>query len=105
MARPFVNNKSPALTKALLARALEHQIDIESELAIKIVEDFFEEIVHCLEKEQSIKLVGLGEFSTVTKKNRIGRNPKTGEEIPILQRRGVKFKVSPTLRKFLNQLS
>jgi integration host factor subunit alpha len=101
-----VNKKEvPNLTKASLAHMLEEKIDIEPHLAISIVEHFFEEIIQSLEKNEPVKLVGLGELSVVSKNSKTGRNPKTGEETIISPRRAVKFKISATLRKILNQLS
>jgi len=98
-------NGAPNLTKASLAYMLEEKIDIEPHLAINIVEHFFEEIIQSLEKNEPVKLVGLGEFAVVVKNSRLGRNPKTKEETTISPRRTVKFKISATLRKILNQLS
>lgn len=93
------------LTKALLAQHLEDIIGLEPDIALALVEGFFEEIMLALEKGETVKLANLGQFSVRQKKPRPGRNPKTMEDISIASRNVVAFQPSPTLRKILNQLS
>ncbi|MGM0905544.1 MAG: integration host factor subunit alpha [Pseudomonadota bacterium] len=81
-----------ALTKAELAEVLFDKYGISKQDAKVLVEDFFEEIRVALEKGEQVKLSGFGNFELRTKNQRPGRNPKTGEEIPILARRVVTFK-------------
>jgi integration host factor subunit alpha len=100
-----VNKQLKNLTKALLARHLEDFIGLEPEIALMMVETFFEEIILALEKGEKVQLANLGQFLVKQKKSRPGRNPKTKEEIPISARNVVVFHASPTLRKILNQLS
>jgi integration host factor subunit alpha len=62
------------------------------------VEQFFEEIRICLENNEQVKLSGFGNFDLRDKRQRPGRNPKTGEEIPISARRVVTFKAGQKLK-------
>ena len=66
--------------------------------AKEIVEMFFEEIRGALERGQQVKLSGFGNFDLRDKKQRPGRNPKTGEEIPITARRVVTFRPGQKLK-------
>ncbi|ASG65675.1 integration host factor subunit alpha [Idiomarina piscisalsi] len=81
-----------ALTKAELAEVLFEKHGISKQDAKALVEDFFEEIRTALESGEQVKLSGFGNFELRTKGQRPGRNPKTGEEIPIKARRVVSFK-------------
>ncbi|MDV6327043.1 integration host factor subunit alpha [Idiomarina sp. Sol25] len=81
-----------ALTKAELAEVLFDKYGVSKQDAKVLVEDFFEEIRVALEKREQVKLSGFGNFELRTKNQRPGRNPKTGEEIPISARRVVTFK-------------
>jgi integration host factor subunit alpha len=66
--------------------------------AKEIVESFFEEIRSSLENNEQVKLSGFGNFELRDKNTRPGRNPKTGEEIPISARRVVTFKPGQKLK-------
>lgn len=81
-----------ALSKALLAETLCAELRISKPVSKEIVENFFEELRHALEHGQHVKLSGFGNFTLRDKPQRPGRNPKTGEEIPVLARRVVTFK-------------
>jgi integration host factor subunit alpha len=81
-----------ALTKAELAEVLFEKHGISKQDAKVLVEEFFEEIRAALESGEQVKLSGFGNFELRTKGQRPGRNPKTGEEIPIKARRVVSFK-------------
>ena len=74
--------------------AFEADLDEAKEL----VEGFFEEIRQALEDNEQVKLSGFGNFDLRDKKTRPGRNPKTGEEIPISARRVVTFKPGQKLK-------
>ena len=87
-----------ALTKAELAEVLFDKYGISKQDAKVLVEDFFEEIRVALEKGEQVKLSGFGNFELRTKNQRPGRNPKTGEEIPISARRVVTFKPGQKLK-------
>jgi integration host factor subunit alpha len=87
-----------ALTKADLAEMLFEEIGINKREAKEIVESFFEEIRSSLENNEQVKLSGFGNFELRDKNTRPGRNPKTGEEIPISARRVVTFKPGQKLK-------
>ena len=80
-----------ALTKADMAERLFEEFGLNKREAKDLVEMFFEELRLALENGQQIKLSGFGNFNLRTKNERPGRNPKTGEEIPISARRVVTF--------------
>ncbi len=67
--------------------------------AKNIVETALEEICAALERGEAVKLRAFGTFQVRSKRPRVGRNPKTGEEAPISARRVVSFKPSPLLRQ------
>ncbi len=87
-----------ALTKADLAERLYHELGINKKEAKDLVELFFEEIRQALEHNEQVKLSGFGNFDLRDKNARPGRNPKTGEEIPIEPRRVVTFKPGQKLK-------
>ncbi len=87
-----------ALTKAVMAERLFEELGLNKREAKEIVEMFFEEIRNALEAGQQVKLSGFGNFDLRDKKQRPGRNPKTGEEIPITARRVVTFRPGQKLK-------
>ncbi|MDP8163100.1 integration host factor subunit alpha [Pasteurella skyensis] len=86
------------LTKIEMIENLVEQLDISKSSAKEFVEQFFEEIRLSLEKGEEVKLSSFGNFQLREKKARPGRNPKTGEEIPVSARRVVVFKPSQKLK-------
>ena len=86
------------LTKAELADLLFEQLGLNKREAKDMVEHFFEEIRIALERGDSVKLSGFGNFQLRDKSHRPGRNPKKGEEIPITARRVVTFHASQKLK-------
>ncbi len=86
------------LTKADLADLLFEQVGLNKREAKDMVEAFFEEVRTALEAGDSVKLSGFGNFELRKKSERPGRNPKTGEEIPITARRVVTFHASQKLK-------
>ena len=87
-----------ALTKAEMAERLYEELGLNKREAKEIVELFFEEIRSCLEANEQVKLSGFGNFDLRDKSQRPGRNPKTGEEIPISARRVVTFRPGQKLK-------
>ena len=87
-----------ALTKAEMAEHLFEKLGINKRDAKDLVELFFEEIKGALESGEQVKLSGFGNFDLRDKNERPGRNPKTGEEIPISARRVVTFKPGQKLK-------
>ena len=80
-----------ALTKADMAERLFEELGLNKREAKELVEMFFEEVRGALENGRQVKLSGFGNFNLRDKNQRPGRNPKTGEEIPITARRVVTF--------------
>ncbi|MAE03138.1 integration host factor subunit alpha [Porticoccaceae bacterium] len=87
-----------ALTKADLAEMLFDDLGLNKREAKEIVEMFYSEICSALESNDQVKLSGFGNFELRDKKSRPGRNPKTGEDIPISARRVVTFKPGQKLK-------
>jgi len=87
-----------ALTKADMAEMLFDELGLNKREAKEIVEKFYGEIVLALENNDNVKLSGFGNFELRDKNSRPGRNPKTGEEIPIAARRVVTFKPGQKLK-------
>ena len=87
-----------ALTKADLAEQLFDQLGLNKREAKEVVELFFEEIGRSLEDNVQVKLSGFGNFELKEKKERPGRNPKTGEDVPISARRVVTFHAGQKLK-------
>ena len=86
------------LTKADLAEHLFEEIGLNKRESRDMVEMFFEEIRQSLEDGRQVKLSGFGNFELREKKRRPGRNPKTGEKIPISARRVVTFRPGQKLK-------
>lgn len=87
-----------ALTKADIAEKLFEDLGLNKREAKELVELFFEEIKRSLETGEQVKLSGFGKFELRDKSGRPGRNPKTGEEIPITPRRVVTFRTGQKLK-------
>ncbi|UVK77623.1 MAG: integration host factor subunit alpha [Sodalis sp. Fse] len=90
-----------ALTKAEMSEYLSEKIGTSKQDTKEIVELFFEEIRRALENGEQVKLSGFGNFYLRDKKQRPGRNPKTGEEIPITARRVVTFRPGQKLKNLV----
>jgi integration host factor subunit alpha len=95
----------PTLTKAELAEMLFEQVGLNKREAKDMVETFFDEIRNALERGELVKLSGFGNFQLRDKPQRPGRNPKTGEEIPITARRVVTFHASQKLKSMVELAS
>lgn len=87
-----------SLTKADLAASLFEEVGLNKREAKEFVDGWFESIRQALEDGENVKLSGFGNFQLRDKNERPGRNPKTGEEIPISARRVVTFKPGQKLR-------
>ena len=87
-----------ALTKAEMAEHLYEELGFNKREAKELVALFFEEIRTALENNEQVKLSGFGNFDLRDKSERPGRNPKTGEEIPITARRVVTFRPGQKLK-------
>ena len=87
-----------ALTKAEMAERLFEDVGLNKREAKEFVDIFFDVIREALEKGENVKLSGFGNFDLREKNQRPGRNPKTGEEIPISARRVVTFRAGQKLK-------
>lgn len=87
------------LTKAELANELFEKLGLNKREAKEMVESFYDEVRTALAEGDSIKLSGFGNFQLRDKSERPGRNPKTGEEMPITARRVVIFHASQKLKE------
>nr|WP_247740006.1 integration host factor subunit alpha [Endozoicomonas sp. G2_2] len=86
------------MTKADLTENLFEQLGFNKRESKEFVDCFFEEVRSTLESGEYVKLSGFGNFELRDKNQRPGRNPKTGEEIPISARRVVSFKPGQKMR-------
>ena len=87
-----------SLTKADIANRLFNEVGLNKREAKEFVDAYFEVIREALESGENVKLSGFGNFQLREKNQRPGRNPKTGEEIPISARRVVTFRPGQKLR-------
>jgi integration host factor subunit alpha len=90
------------LTRADLTDAIYRSLGISRNESSSFVERILEEVVTALENDETVKISSFGTFSVRNKKLRMGRNPKTGEEVPITPRRVVTFRPSHVLKDQIN---
>ncbi len=91
-----------ALTKADMAESLFNELGLNKREARELVDLCFQELVACLAVGEQIKLSGFGNFYLRDKKERPGRNPKTGAKIPVSARRVVTFRPGQKLQARVN---
>ncbi len=94
--------KSGTLTRADIATEIFRQIGVSRQESAELVDNTFDQITSALIRDQSMKLPDFGTFLTHLRGRRIGRNPKTGEEIPIEPRMSVKFRAAPKLKSSID---
>ncbi len=87
-----------ALTKADMAESLFNELGLNKREALELVDLCFHQLVACLALGEPVKLSGFGNFDLRDKNERPGRNPKTGEKIPISARRVVTFRPGQKLK-------
>ena len=90
------------ITRADLCEAVYQRLGLSRAESADLVELVLREISECLEKGEPVKLSSFGTFSVREKGERIGRNPKTGVEVPITSRRVLTFKPSNVLKARIN---
>ncbi len=90
------------VTRAHLAETIFTQVGLSRNESSQLLEDVLELVSVALESGQSVKISGFGTFSVRQKGRRIGRNPKTGEEVAILPRRVLVFRPSHVLKAQVN---
>tara|TARA_Y100001960_G_C14247358_1_gene621195 strand:+ start:73 stop:375 length:303 start_codon:yes stop_codon:yes gene_type:complete len=89
-------------TRKDLSERIHKNLGFSKNLSSRIVEDFFESIIHQIIKSEKIKITSFGTFSVLNKKERIGRNPKTKISAKIHPRKVVKFKPSSIFKETIN---
>ena len=90
------------ITRAHIAEMIYTQVGLSRNESADLLEDVLDRIALHLENGESVKISGFGTFSIRQKGRRIGRNPKTGEEVPILPRRVLVFRPSHVLKAHVN---
>lgn len=91
------------ITRADLVEAVARRVDLQRADANRLLTRMLEMIEDTLVAGEIVKLSRFGNFNVRTKRQRIGRNPKTGEEVPITPRRVVTFRPSQMLREFVEK--
>ena len=91
------------ITRADLCETVYRKVGLSRSESAELVESFLKEISDALVKGETVKLSSFGSFSVRSKNERIGRNPKTGEEVPILPRRVLVFNPSNVMKEKINK--
>lgn|SRR5690606_15248965 len=86
------------LTRAAIAEAIHNRLGISRAESLGMVESIIDHVCDALEAGQNVKISGFGTFLLRDKGERIGRNPKTGVEVPITPRRVLTFRASQMLK-------
>ena len=90
------------LTRAQLAEAVHHEVGLSRSESAELVDQILDELTRSLLDGGAVKISSFGTFMVRSKGQRIGRNPKTGQEVPILPRRVLVFRASHVLKDRLN---
>lgn len=90
------------LTRADLAEAVFQKVGLPRNESAELVESVIREVIGCLEHGENVKLSSFGSFGVRDKRERVGRNPKTGEVVPITPRRVLVFKASNIMKERIN---
>lgn len=93
------------LTRADLAEAVFQKVGLPRNESAELVESVIREITSCLEKGEIVKLSSFGSFGVRDKRERVGRNPKTGDVVPITPRRVLVFRASNIMKERINSVS
>jgi integration host factor subunit alpha len=93
------------ITRADLSEAVYQEVGLSRNESADLVESVLSEIADALTKGETVKVSSFGSFSVRQKGQRVGRNPKTGEEVPILPRRVLVFRASHVLKNRINAAS
>ena len=91
------------LTRADLSEAVYQEVGLSRNESAELVEAVLGEMAEALVRGEMVKISSFGTFSVREKGERVGRNPKTGEEVPILPRRVLVFRASHVLKKRINR--
>lgn len=90
------------VTRAQLSESVYHEVGLSRSESANLVEAVLDRIADSLVRGESVKISSFGSFTVRSKGRRIGRNPKTGEEVPILPRRVLVFRPSHILKERIN---
>ncbi|MBV9829616.1 MAG: integration host factor subunit alpha [Alphaproteobacteria bacterium] len=90
------------VTRAQLTEAVYQEVGLSRNESAELVESVIAEIAGALERGEIVKISSFGSFSVRKKGQRVGRNPKTGQEVPISPRRVLVFRASHTLKDQIN---
>lgn len=90
------------ITRADLSEAVYQEVGLSRNESAELVESVLGQIATALTKGETVKISSFGSFSVRQKGQRVGRNPKTGEEVPILPRRVLVFRASHVLKNRIN---
>ena len=93
---------SKTVTRMDLAEAVYTEVGLTRKAAQDLVDQVIEELCKVLEKGETLKISTFGNFSVRSKRQRIGRNPKTGVEVPIAPRKVLSFRASHILKDRMN---
>jgi len=92
-----------SLTRIQLAEAVVREVGLSKYESMQLVEDILNYVAKALVDGETVKISSFGTFTCREKKERIGRNPKTGKEAPIVARRVVTFRPSQKLKERINK--
>lgn len=91
------------VTRAHLSEAVYQEVGLSRNESADLVESVLDEMIEALAQGEMVKISSFGSFSVRQKGQRVGRNPKTGEEVPILPRRVLVFRPSHVLKNRINE--
>lgn len=91
------------ITRAQLSEAVYQEVGLSRNESADLLEAVLDEVSDALARGEAVKISSFGSFSVRAKGQRVGRNPKTGEEVPILPRRVLVFRPSQLLKKKINE--
>ncbi len=98
----FMSAGGKTLTRADLAEAVFQKVGLPRNESAELVESVLREIIACLERGENVKLSSFGSFGVRDKRERVGRNPKTGDVVPITPRRVLIFRASNIMKERIN---
>ena len=98
----LMTNSGKTLTRADLAEAVFQKVGLPRNESSELVESVIREMISCLERGENVKLSSFGSFGVRDKRERVGRNPKTGEVVPITPRRVLVFRASNIMKERIN---
>ena len=91
------------VTRAQLTEAVYEEVGLSRNESAELVENVLDEMIEALSRGEMVKISSFGSFSVRQKGQRVGRNPKTGDEVPILPRRVLVFRPSHVLKNRINE--